>query len=263
MPLTSAQICSRARTIAKVQGDIAPSGLLLNVILSDLCQTYDFELARGDYVFNFSPSTTTTAAYPNNVAGSGPYDLPADYLRVDRGEFVWYLDGVPYPMINVDMAEFDMMVQTAGFQSYPAIFATDLSTMPPAGANATAVIWPPASGSYQALIRYFRQMPDIGSGTLATGWNPGVIAPESSTVIPWFPNQTYLITRLAGELMKDTSDTRWQVFLGDGDEGAQGILKRYLKMKDDYNDRAKTVSLDRRRFGRNFSTLPNTKQTGW
>ncbi len=48
-----------------------------------------------------------------------------------EGPIAFDLDGVPYPMISCDMAEFDMMVQTAGFQSYPAIFATDMSQTPP------------------------------------------------------------------------------------------------------------------------------------
>lgn len=260
---TSAQICARARTIAKNTGDLSVSGNLLNMVLADLCQTYDFELARGTYTFNFNPSSTSTAAFPNNVAGSGPYTLPANYLRTERGEFFWYLNGVPYPMISCDMSEFDNMVQTAGFQSYPAIFATDMSTAPPAGAGALAVVWPPAFGSYSAMIRYFRQMADIGSGTLTGQWNPGIVAPELSTVIPWFTNQTYLITRLAGELMKETSDSRWEAFLGNEQHGAQGILNRYLKLKDDGDGRAKRVTLDRRRFSKNFQALPPTKIVGW
>lgn len=250
MSLTAAQICTRAAAIAKFNGATSVAGLYLNAVLQELCQTYDFELARKNYVFDFNPSSTTTVAFPNNVAGSGPYTLPADYLRCQKGEFLWYLNGVPYPMIAVDMAEFDRLVQQANMQSYPAIFATDMSTAPPNGAAATAVIWPPASGSYEALIRYFAAMPDITT-------------PETSSTIPWFPSQTYLITRVAGELMKETSDSRWRTFLGTGDEGAQGILDRYLKNKDDNSDRAKRVTLDARRFGPNFRNLANTKIVGW
>lgn len=245
MPLTAAQICTRAAQQAKQSGALAVAGQYLNAVLSELCQTYDFEVARGDYVFNFNPSSTSSAAFPNNTAGSGPYDLPDDYLRCQKGEFLWYLDGEPYPMIAVDMSEFDEQVQQAGMQSYPALFATSMNSTPK-----TAVIWPPASGSYEALIRYFRQMPDITT-------------PEISSTVPWFPHQNYLITRVAGEVMKETSDTRWSEFLGDRPHGAQGILNRILKLKDDNSDRAKRVTLDRRRFGPNFSKLNPTKQTGW
>jgi hypothetical protein len=63
--------------------------------------------------------------------------------------------------------------------------------------------------------------------------------------------------------MRITNDDRWQATLGDGPAGAQGLLDRYLKMKDDATNRAKTVSLDRRQFGRSWSRLRNTKTIGW
>ena len=34
-------------------------------------------------------------------------------------------------------------------------------------------------------------------------------------------------------------------------------------MKDDWTNRAKTVKLDRRRFGGSFQNLRNTKLVGW
>ena len=63
--------------------------------------------------------------------------------------------------------------------------------------------------------------------------------------------------------MKLTDDQRWKDFLGDQAFGAQGILTRYLRMKDDANDRAQTVTLDRRRFRGPGSNLRNTKTIGW
>jgi hypothetical protein len=112
------------------------------------------------------------------------------------------------------------------------------------------LIYPPASGNYQAMVRYRRQMPDITT-------------PETSSVVPWFPNQQYLVTRLSGELMRISDDERAAVWLGDGDIGAVGILRKYLQMKDDDTNRAKHVTLDRRSFGRKYSTLPFTKNIGW
>ena len=41
------------------------------------------------------------------------------------------------------------------------------------------------------------------------------------------------------------------------------LLRRYLTMKDDNTDRAKRVTLDRRRFGPSYSTLPKSKILGW
>ena len=70
-------------------------------------------------------------------------------------------------------------------------------------------------GRSSTTLRYFCQMPDIAT-------------PETSALIPWFPNQTYLVTRVAGELMRATDDSRMSDYLGEGPEGAGGILNRYL-----------------------------------
>jgi hypothetical protein len=108
------------------------------------------------------------------------------------------------------------------------------------------LFWMPASGAYPATVRYFAQMPDIAN-------------PATSATVPWFPNQNYLINRVAGELMKDTDDERLERFLGLSDL----ILDKYIKMKDDREDRTAVVQLDRRRFGRAFDRLKNTKLIGW
>lgn len=246
MALTAAQIVRLANQDAKTPGYTTQAGELLNVVLQELCQNYDLDLAKGTYVFNFNTSLMTTAIYPNIQPGGGPYPLPADFLRmVDDKDNIWFLNGVPYPMIPCDLSEYDNFVQQSNLQAYPYIFATDMSQQPP-----NLVVWPPASGDYQCMIRYRRQMPDI-------------VTPESSSTVPWFPNSQYLRTRLAGEMMKIADDDRYQAFLGDGPSGAQGILDRYLKMKDDSTDRAKFVTLDRRQFSTQWSRLPNTKSVGW
>lgn len=247
MPLNASQIVTLATQMAKCSGMVSQAGQLLNVILSDLCQTYDFDLAKGTYNFNFNTALLTSTVYPNIAVGGGPYPLPSDFLRmIDEKDAMWFLLGVPYPMISCDLSEYDGFVQQAGNQSYPYIFATDMSQSPP-----NLVVWPPPSGNYVAMIRYRRQMPDITT-------------PETSLTVPWFPNQSYLIARLTGELFRLTDDDRWKETLGDGPEGAQGILDRYLKMKDDKSGRANTVKLDRRYFGKGgFSRLPNTKVVGW
>lgn len=247
MATTSAQIVALACADAAAPGYTSQAGQLLNVILQELCQTYDLDLAKGTYVFNFSTSQATDPGlYPNVQPGGGPYPLPTDFLRmVDDIDNTWYLNGVAYPMIPIDLSEYDNLVQQTNLQSYPYFAATDMSQSPP-----NLLVWPPASGSYQCLVRYRRQMPDIAT-------------PETSTTVPWFPNTQYLRTRLSGELMKLTDDSRWEAFLGDAPHGAQGILNRYLKMKDDMNDRAQMVKLDRRTFRNKFSSLKNTKTVGW
>jgi hypothetical protein len=59
--------------------------------------------------------------------------------------------------------------------------------------------------------------------------------------------------------MKDADDERWQAYMQESDR----LLDKYLKMKDDKGDRVQQVQLDRRRFGRAFDRLKNTKQIGW
>lgn len=243
MALTAAQIVSLACQDAAAPGYTSQAGQLLNVVLQNLCEDWDFDAAKGTTVFNFNPGTLTNPnLYPNVQPGGGPYPLPADFLRmVDDKDATWYLQGTPYPMIPCDLSEYDNLVQQAGQQSYPYIFATDVSQQP-----ANLLVWPPASGSYQCLIRYYRLMPDI-------------TAPENSTTVPWFRNTNYLRVQLAAELMGITDDTRRNEWL----ERAEKILLSYMKRKDDNGDRAITVKLDRRTFHRNFSSLPNTKITGW
>lgn len=251
MAQTAAQICAMACAIAKVPGMTSQAGQLLNVILSELAQTYDFDLNKKTLVFNFNPSLISPISGSNSIYGSGPYPLPADYLRAVIDDVFWTNQGVPYPLIPIDLADFDMAVQQAGIQSYPYWFCTDMSTAAAGSLGyPTAYVYAPPSGAYPCTVRYYSQPSDIAT-------------PETSATVPWFPLQSYLITRLAGELMKLADDTRYQSFLGDGPEGAQGILSRYLPMKDDRTNRVGYVRLDPRRFGRPINNLPNTKTVGW
>jgi hypothetical protein len=232
MPLSAMQLVSQATQIAGCPGFTAQAGQLLNMILSDLCEDYDFDLAKKTTLITLGTS-------------SGPYNLPTDYLRTLKSEVFYTFNGVPYPLTSVDLAEFDAYPQQAGFNAYPTMYATDMSQSPP-----TLYVWPPANGGLPLTVRYFSQMPDITQ-------------PETSAAVPWFPNQTYLLTRLAGELMKLSDDERYETFLGQGDAGAQGILDRYLKLKDDSETRAKRVTLDQRYFRPRWGSLKNTKTIGF
>lgn len=250
MSLTAAQICTLARQEAKCPGYSSQSGQLLNAILSELCQTYDFESIRKTASGSFNTSSPSTWGY---APGSGPNAMPSDCLRLARKGSFYYISGVPYPLIGVKQEEFDTLVQQAGFASYPVQMYVDVSPLS-GGSPPNMYVWPPAAGAYVYWVRYFPQMPDITT-------------PETSSTVPWFPNQNYLITRLAGELMRITNDQRAPQFLGDNEEatpmGAGVILRKYLDMKDDPETSPKTVQLDRRRFGPAFSRLPNTKTVGW
>src|SRR5882724_9178713 len=244
MPLTAAKICSLAQQEAKCPGFTSQAGQFLNATLQDLCQNYDLDAALGSNPFSFNSATGN---------GSGPYTLPADYLRTQvkdgKDEIFYTINGVPYPLIQVTKAEYDWLVQTLGFFSYPYNYATDLSQSP-----AQLFVWPPASGSYVVTHRYYRLMPDIPT-------------PESSAVVPWFLNTQILIRSLAGRLMGITGDSRQAEYLGDNADryplGAGTLLSAYLKNVEDREGAVHTVGKDRRRWGRRFDQLKNTKQIGW
>lgn len=230
MAMTAAQIIANACRIAKCPGMSAIAGQQLNAILSDLCRTYDFDVARKTYSFSF-----------NSGAGSnsGPYTLPADWLRgIDRSIF-YTISGQPYVMVNISLEEYDMQSQTPGLSGYPEVYTTDLSVSPP-----VMFVWQPASGSYPVTARYYAQMPDITT-------------PETSNVAPWFPHTDYLQTELAARMMDITDDTRASEFK----MRAKDTLSHFLKMEGDTSGRALQVTLDRRSFKRN-NNLPSTKIQG-
>jgi hypothetical protein len=234
MALTYAQIVSIACQVAKCPGYTSQAGALLNTILGDLNQTHDFDVCRAVQNFNFDTNL-----------GSGPYPLAADYLRTRYNEMWYTINGVKYVMIQVELFEFDAMVQQAGLQSYPTFYATDMS--PTADGNPpVAYFWAPPSGAYPVTNRYQRQMPVEAT-------------PETSTNVPWFPNQQYLLRRLEAELMTIVDDSRQSDYM----RQAEDQLRDYIKLKDDKEGHAQTVQLDRRQFSNNFSRLPNTKSIGW
>lgn len=253
MALTAAQIIATTTQIAKCPNFTTQAGNLLNAVLSDLCQTYDFDTAQKFTTLNLGVTNPTFFGPPSwQSFGIGPFPLPADYLRAKDEKSVFYtINGVPYHLVPIDLTEFDELVQTAGINNFPTTYATDTSQAAVTALGGPALYaWPPPNGVYATTIRYYSQLPDIAN-------------PATSAVVPWFPNQNYLITRVAGELMKITDDDRASLFLGESEVGATGILTKYLKLKDDSSSRAATVKLDRRRFGNSEATLRNTKLVGW
>lgn len=250
MPLTAAQIVNLACQDAKCPGFTSQGGMFLNAALQDICQNYDHPLWETTTLFTFNGVTGQ---------GSGPYALPADYLRTKvldgKDQCFYTINGVPYPMIQITKAEYDWLVQTPGFQSFPANYATDISgPNQPITQPKNMFFWPPPNGSYLVTLRYYRQMPDI-------------VTPETSAIVPWFPNTQILIRDVAGRLMGLTDDERQASYLGDDEKvfplGSMTLLKRWLKNADDNEGSPHTVGLDRRRFGRPFDLLKNTKNIGW
>ena len=226
---------------AKCPAWTAIAGRKLNMILAELC-AYNIDVIRQTYQFNF-----------NTALGSGPIPMPTNWLRANKDDVYYVILGVTYVMIPISLAEFDALVQQAGLSQYPQYYAVDNSGI----ATQTApnmYVWPPPAGAYPVTARYYSQMTDITT-------------PESSSTIPWFPNQLYLQRRLAGEMMLMAGDDRAGIYLGgvgqDGSFlGASAILDRYLKTVDDAQ-RVPRVTLDRRFFGGSFDKVKNTKTIGW
>jgi hypothetical protein len=238
--LTAAQIIDLSTQIAKCPGFTAQALQLLNAVQQELLQDFDFLTIRKSFNFTFD----TGASGLGYAIGSGPNFMPADFLRLHRNGVFYQIFDVPYKLIGVTQEEFDNFVQQPGLQSYPYLGYVDVASVPMA-----LYVWPPASGAYPATVRYNPVMPDI----------------TDTTQMPWFPNSTYLYTRVAGELMKITNDDRWQGFLSDqdGSGGAGDLLRKYMAMKDDPITAPKTVGLDRRLFKANIANVRNTKTIGW
>lgn len=248
MPLNAQQLVANACITANGPGYIATAGQFLNMILGDLCRNYDLEIAAKTAYGNFNPGLV--APIGNSIYGSGPYPLPADFLRMkDDKSALWTLLGVPYIMIPCDLSEFDTLVQQADIQSYPYIIATDMSLGDEtAEGDSTPVfyVYSPPSGNYPYQIRYYAQMPDIAT-------------PESSAVVPWFPHQGYLHKKLSAFVMGMTGDDREEQWHTDAD----GMLDGYLTMKDNRTNRSLVVKMDRRYYSNNLTRLKNTKTVGW
>lgn len=251
MPYSAQQIISLSCAMAKCPSYLVQGGQFLNMVLSELCTSYELDVARGSTYFAFNTSVTqnTQTGIPPS---SGPYTLPTDWLHADRNDVFYTIQGVKYVMIPQSLAEFNAQVQQPGLNAYPENYAVDNGPISTGGAP-LMYVWPPAGGSYPVSAIYYRQMPDIAT-------------PETSATIPWFPNQTYLIQRLTGQLMLLTGDDRAMAFLGGQDNsgfmGAAALLEKYLKLKDD-DQVVKTVTLDRRLFTPNWTKLKNTKTIGW
>lgn len=237
MPYDAQTICQYARWIAKCPGFTAFSGGELNRVLEEAAQNYDLPASRVNLT-NFTIS-------PNGGGGQNTqfYELTgipagATYLRTK--DVFYSVDGTIFYLAQISLFDYDKLFQGAGISNYPYWYTVDDSQDPPQMA-----FYPPPNLSLSLTIRVQTKPPDITT-------------PETSTDIPWFPNQTYLQQKLAARLMRFTGDTRVDKFDMDADEQ----LKKYLRMAGDTENFAQTVKLDRTRF-RSTADLKPTKTTGF
>ena len=230
--LQSQQIVTLACQIAKCPGFAQIGGQFLNMTLEDLWLHRDLKINR---------VTESITVQANNF---GPFTLPLNYLRTY--DLFFEQNNLPYFLNPISTEEYDQEFKDPSIANYPYEFMTILVDETTALSTNTAgqlFIYPQSSGQIVLTHRYMVKQPDI-------------VAPENSAVIPWFPDQDYLITATASRLMQITDDTRRDKFI----EDSLRMLRIHLIMEGDEQQVVKSVRLDPRRFHSN-RTLKPTKLT--
>ena len=232
--LQAQQIVTLACQIAKCPGFIQQGGQFLNMTLEDLWLHRDLKENR---------VTEFITVQANNY---GPFTLPQNYNRTY--DMFFEQNNLPYFLNPISTQEYDAEFKDPSIANYPYEFmtllydeTTALNQNPPSAGQ--LFIYPQSSGQIVLTHRYMVRQPDI-------------VTPETSTVIPWFPDQDYLITATAARLMQVTDDTRRPEFLKE----AATMLGIHLIMEGDEQQVVKSVKLDPRRFHTN-RTLKPTKVT--
>ena len=229
--LTAAQIVTQACTICKAPGFTSYGGVALNLVLQDLVLHRDLKVNR--------VSTTIVASSGTN----GPFNLESDYLRTY--DLFFEQNGLPFFLIPISTQQYDQEFKDPSIANYPYEFMTDLTPMAADPENGVPLlyIYPQSSAQITLTHRYMLRRSEISS-------------PESSSTVPWFADQDYLIHATAVRLMKVTDDQRYDKFVQD----AEDMLRTHLIMEGDEQQVVKEVKLDARRFRMRRSLVP-TKLT--
>lgn len=219
MSMTNAEIITRACTIAKAPGYVVQAGQYLNMLLSTLCQTYDFDYIKKTQVITLD--------------GNAGYSLNADHLRTK--EVFYSVNGSIFTLFQIPIETYHSLYNGDGVSSYPNKYAVDVSTTPH-----TLLFYPPPSIALDVAVNYFPQKADITT-------------PETDTGTPWFINQEYLIRKVAANLMLETDDGRQPLF----ELQAKEMLEDILTMKDDKGGFSDTIKLSRERFRTGGTNTPS------
>lgn len=232
MPLTAAQIVTTACDVAKCPGFITQGGQYLNIVLKDLWLHHDLKVCRVTQYINVSANS------------NGPFNLESDYARTY--DMFYSQNNLPYFLHPVSMEEYDAEFKDPSISNYPYEYATDLSSQAQtlSGTAGYLYIYPQSSGLIQLTHRYMVKQPEIAT-------------PESSSTVPWFEDQDYLIKATARRLFDITSDDRAEKF----DADLERMLRTHLIMEGDEQAVVHQVRLDPRRFHTARSLKP-TKITG-
>lgn len=246
--MTAQQMIAVEMKATATTGFAQEAGVILNAILSELAQDYDIAVNL------FTASVTLIPSAPNQ--GMGPYTLPANYLRMAVDEVVYTIASIPYKMVQITLAQMDLQLNVQGAATFPNRFATDVSINNAAPAPPYLYVYPPPNLTIPLQIRYWGSQPDI-------------VSPETSSVVPWFPCQSYLRARLRGELWNLKGNVaKAAAYLGEGPPGAQSpisapaILRQWLELQGDKEAVSQQVILDGRFFGTGGQNFGPSKSTG-
>lgn len=222
--LTSQQIVTDACTVAKAPGMTALGGRQLNLVLDDLVLHRDLKVNR-----KFSQFTAQAGT-------NGPFSLGSDYLRTY--DMFYEVNNFPYFLFPMGQDQFDALFKDPSIANYPYAYATDLSSAATQSA-VSVLIYPQSNNQLTITHRYMVR-------------RPGIPSPESSSVIPWFQDQDYLVHATATRMMKMVDDPRWERFVAQG----EAMLKTHLIMDGDEQQVARGIKLDPQRFHVNRALRP-------
>lgn len=223
MAETASTLVNMACQIAKTPGMTIQAGKFMNMILADYAQTMDLDVIRTTTILNIDSQ-------------SAVYDLPSDYLRAV--EVFYNINGTIFYLNQIPLSDYDQEFQGPGISNYPEQYATDIAQ----STGPVMYFWPPPALPLAVTLRYRPQTADIAN-------------PETSSVVPWFPNQRILLKDMCVELFALADDSRGPAFM----QEVEGRMKKYLIMDDDKEGFAQQVILDRRYFRPNGNAR-NTKQ---
>lgn len=224
MAITSAQIVADALAISKSPGFTAQGGRALNLVLSDLVLHRNLKV-------NLVSTTINVVANTN-----GPFNLEPDYLRTY--EMMYYINDQPYFLKPTSRTQFDSEPNKSTTSNYPYEWATDLSPVASGGVG-LLYIYPQSNQNLTINHRYMVQRPDITT-------------PETSSTVPWFTDQDYLIQATAMRMMRITDDSRYDRFVAE----CERMLEVHLVTEGDEQQVVKEVQLDPRRFRVGASLKP-------
>ena len=231
-------ICLLASRIAKGgTGMVAIAGQCLNLVLEDLKLVRNLKVNRVTQVLTLTPAQQY-----------GPFNLEQDYLRTYDMFYPLPTSGGATSssetqfMVPITMEQMDAEFKSPSIADYPYEFSTDLSTQaqtwsggsPGVGTMTSPgvfYIYPQTSGNITITHRYMKDQPDL-------------VAPETSTTIPWFSHTQYLITATAATMMGVTGDDREAEYVGKADK----LLAPDLIQEGDEQQAIHRVKLDPRTF---------------